>query len=67
MLQISDTVKTSKHAKRLYVVIGFDIPLPDMGGVAKVILKSAAGKSRAYRRVDARNLFNVDGTRIKLN
>lgn len=32
MLQINDRVKTTKTATRVYIVIGFDNPLPHTGG-----------------------------------
>lgn len=35
MLQINDIVKRQKHSKVLYKVVGFDYPLPLMGGVLK--------------------------------
>ena len=31
-IQIKDRVKTSKGAKRIYTVVGFDNPLPMTGG-----------------------------------
>lgn len=33
-LKINDKVKISRGAKRIYIVVGFDYPLPHTGGVS---------------------------------
>lgn len=64
MLQINDIVKRQKHSKVLYKVVGFDYPLPLMGGGIKVIIIKI-GKKAQTTRVNISHLYNEDGTKIK--
>jgi|WetSurMetagenome_2_1015567.scaffolds.fasta_scaffold249688_2 hypothetical protein len=66
MINIGDIVKTNRKAKKNYVVVGVDYPLPDTGGVAIVIVKPTTGKTKRYRRVEMCRLCAVDGTMIKI-
>ncbi|MDD5359504.1 MAG: hypothetical protein PHI02_04460 [Sulfurovaceae bacterium] len=65
MIEIGDIIKTTRVAKKNYIVVGFDNPLPDMGGVASIIIKPANGKGK-YRRVKMSRLYAIDGTMIKI-
>lgn len=65
MLQINDRVKTTKTATRVYIVIGFDNPLPHTGGgVSEVIVQLEGSKSKRLRRLNPNYLVREDGTEI---
>ncbi len=60
-LQLKDRVKTSKDAKHVYMVVGFDNPLPLTEGVTKVIVANKKGR---LRRLNPLSIVREDGTRI---